>query len=147
MEASMFAQMEQRHQEQMEKMQTEMQKANERAMKMAENQMTQMKETMMAITQQQGAPMIEQLVPPAPPSRPQYIVPPVKPVLCEQVDGRGQTWRMCLVCKRMGTHLPEDCFEAAKNKGKKEEWVKKRKAQDLEKENVPPLRSNRQRRK
>ena len=54
-----FAQMEQRHQEQMEKMQKEMQKANERAMKMAENQMVQMKEAMMAITQRQGAPTME----------------------------------------------------------------------------------------
>ena len=47
----------------------------------------------------------------------------------------------------MGTHLPEDCFEMAKNKSKKEEWVKKRKAQDLDKENAPPRRSNRQRKK
>ena len=144
----MFAQMEQHHQDQMEKMQKEMQKANERAMKMAENQMIQMKEAMMAITQQQGAPTMEQPVPPAPPSRQQYIAPPVKPTLCEQIiDGRGQTWRICSVCKRMGTHLPEDCFEAAKNKSKKEEYFKKRKAQDLEKENAQPRRINRQKKK
>ena len=145
--AIMFAQMEQRHQDQMEKMQQEMQKANERAMKMAENQMIQMKEAMMAITQRQGAPTMEQPVLPPPTSRQQYIAPPVKPVLCEQVDGRGQTWRICAVCKRMCTHLADECFEAAKNKGKKDEWIKKRKAQDLEKENAPPRRSNRQRKK
>ena len=100
--AIMFAQMEQRHQEQMEKMQKEMQKANERAMKMAENQIFQIKEAMMAITQRQGAPTMEQPVLPPPPSRHQYIAPPVKPVLCEQVDGRGQTWRIYTVCKKIG---------------------------------------------
>ena len=139
--------MEQRHQEQMEKMQQEIQKANERAMKMAENQMVQMKEAMMAITQRQGAPTMEQPVLPAPPSRQQYIAPPVKPVTCEQVDGRGQTWRICTVCKKMGTHFPEDCFEAAKNKSRKEEYTKKGKAQELDKENAPPRISHRQRKK
>ena len=115
---------------------------------MAENQMIQMKEAMMAITQRQGAPTMEQPVPPAPLSRQQYIAPPVKPTLYEQiVDGRGQTWRICSVCKRMGTHLPEDCFEMAKNKSKEEEWFKKRKAQDLNKEYAPPRRSTRPRKK
>ena len=70
-------------------------------------------------------------------SRQQYIALPVNPVLCEQVDDKGQIWRISTLCKRMGTHLPEDCFEAVKKKSKKEEWIKRRKAQDLGKENDP----------
>ena len=88
---------------------------------------------------------MEQPVLPSPLSRQQYIALPVKPVLCKQVDSRGQTWRICTVCTKMGTHFPEDCFEAAKNKSKKEEYIKKRKAQELDKENAPPRRSHKQR--
>ena len=75
-------------------MQQTMQKANERAMQMAENQMVQMKEAMVAITQRQGAPMMKQPVLPPPTSRQQYIAPPVKPILCEQVDDMGQICRI-----------------------------------------------------
>ena len=112
-------------------------------MKMAENQMVQMKEVMMAITQRQGIPTMEQPVPQPPLSRQQYIAPPVKPVLCEQIDGTCQIWRIYSVCKKMGTHLPEDCYTLEKNKEKKAEYIKKRKAQNLDKENQPPRRSNR----
>ena len=52
-------------------------------------------------------------------------------------------WRICSVCKKMGTHLHEDCFTSAKNKEKKAEWAKRRKAQDLKKENAPSRRRNR----
>ena len=64
--AVMFAQMETRHQEQIDNLQRTMQEANKRSMKMAENQMIQMKEAMMAITQQQSVlPILAQpLLPP-----------------------------------------------------------------------------------
>ena len=79
---------------------------------------------------------MEQLVLQPPPDRQQYIAPLVKPVLCEQIDGTGQTWRICSVWKKMGTHLPKDFYTLEKNKEKKAEYIKKKKPQDLEKENM-----------
>ena len=43
----------------------------------------------------------------------------------------------------MGTHLPEDCYTLEKSKEKEAEYIKERKAQDLEKKYIPPRRSQR----
>ena len=47
------------------------------------------------------------------------------------------------MCKKMGRHLTEDYYTLEKNKEKKAEYIKKRKTQSVDKENQPPRRSNR----
>ena len=99
----MFAQMETRHQEQMESMKEAMQAANERSMKMAEASIQEKQEAMVAVTPRQGAPTLEQpVLPPAwtLPERQPYIAPPVKPLVCEQmINVSGVTWHVCKHCK------------------------------------------------
>ena len=73
--ALMSAQMETRHQDQMDSLKDAVQTSNELAMAIAESTVQKIQEAMMAVTQRKGAQTFEQPV--MPPAR-QHIAPPAK---------------------------------------------------------------------
>ena len=93
--------METGHQEQMESLKEAIQAANEQSMQTAEASMQQIHEAMMAITQREGAPIIDQPV--LPPAR-QRIALTVKPTSTQQMIVDWLTWYVYSNCKRMCTH-------------------------------------------